>query len=826
MFASLTPTMYLMIFLVSGAVLSLEIALTRLFSIYLSYHFAFMVISVAMLGIGSAGTVLSLLSIRKKRDKDSLSCDGVDARLAAYALMAGISVIVGYVFSNNISFDPVKLSWDRLQIFYVALYCLALSVPFFFAGMLIATAFSTRSEKSEIIYGADLLGAGTGSLAVLFILNTTGPEYAVLTASMLCFLAAFTAGGKVQRSAVLLLLILNTVLMITHPNFMSVKLSPYKDLSLALKHPGAEHLGTYYNSFSRIDTLKSPAVRFAPGLSLTYLDPLPEQTGISIDGGGMNAVTKADTEGALRFLEYLPAALVYELKTHRMKTGTPGVMEERHEKTDVLVLEPKGGLHVMLAGHYPLTRTRKIESNPLIVEILHDDYSGFSGGIFEHDTWSGLGRGVMRSPDFTERGSLSLDIIDIPMTGVSPSGAFGIAEDYRFTVEAFTEYLGALKRDGVMSISMYIIPPPRIELRMMSTVIEALERSGASEPSRHIAVIRSWDSINMLVKKSPLGQEEIGLIRTFARDRRFDFLHYPGMREEEANIYVRMKTNDYFDAFQSLLDSDRRDRFTEDYLFHIKPVYDESPFFNYYLRLDNIKAIYEVMGRKWHYFIEEGYLLPVIFLQVLILSLVLILLPVLIAPWQKGIVKEGKKKLLPTLLYFAMLGLGFMFVEVTLIQKSILPLVNPSYAVAVVLTSILISSGLGSMMSSRFSLLRTSIVLPLLVVFTVIYSLLFPVLLDLISPYTITFKVMMVFFILLPIGLLMGIPFPAGIRILGERDDMLIPWAWAVNGCVSVIAPILTIMIAMSSGFKTVLWLGAAAYLTAYAALRRLIKNS
>jgi hypothetical protein len=432
----------------------------------------------------------------------------------------------------------------------------------------------------------------------------------------------------------------------------------------------------------------------------------------------------------------------------------------------------------------------------------------------------------MRSPDFTERGSLSLDIIDIPMTGVSPSGAFGIAEDYRFTVEAFTEYLGALKRDGVMSISMYIIPPPRIELRMMSTVIEALERSGASEPSRHIAVIRSWDSINMLVKKSPLGQEEIGLIRTFARDRRFDFLHYPGMREEEANIYVRMKTNDYFDAFQSLLDSDRRDRFTEDYLFHIKPVYDESPFFNYYLRLDNIKAIYEVMGRKWHYFIEEGYLLPVIFLQVLILSLVLILLPVLIAPWQKGIVKEGKKKLLPTLLYFAMLGLGFMFVEVTLIQKSILPLVNPSYAVAVVLTSILISSGLGSMMSSRFSLLRTSIVLPLLVVFTVIYSLLFPVLLDLISPYTITFKVMMVFFILLPIGLLMGIPFPAGIRILGERDDMLIPWAWAVNGCVSVIAPILTIMIAMSSGFKTVLWLGAAAYLTAYAALRRLIKNS
>ncbi|MEF9427147.1 MAG: hypothetical protein L0956_08240, partial [Candidatus Mariimomonas ferrooxydans] len=147
---------YFIISLVSCSVLILEISLTRLFSIYLSYHFAFMVISIAMLGIGSAGTVLSIYPKLKNI-----------SNITVYALLAGISIILGYVVSNHIPFDPVKLSWDRMQIFYLALYCLVLSIPFFFSGLLIATAFSVRSEKSELIYGSDLIGAGTGAMAVL-----------------------------------------------------------------------------------------------------------------------------------------------------------------------------------------------------------------------------------------------------------------------------------------------------------------------------------------------------------------------------------------------------------------------------------------------------------------------------------------------------------------------------------------------------------------------------------------------------------------------------------------------------------------------------------
>jgi hypothetical protein len=806
---------YITIFLISGAVLVLEIALTRLFSIYLSYHFAFMVISIAMLGIGSAGTVLSLTTAGKdQRD--------IDSRMAVYALLAGISITAGYAFINHISFDPVKLAWDWKQIFSVALFCFVLSVPFFFSGMLIATAFSTYSEQSEIIYGSDLLGAGTGSLAVLALLQGAGPEYAVLAASVLCCTASLVIGGKKARTAVLLFLISGGVFILTNPEELRVRLSPYKPLSLALKHPGAEHLDTYHNAFSRIDTLKSPAVRFAPGLSLTYPGDLPEQIGLSTDGGEMNAVTKGDRTEALSFLEFLPSAVAYKIKS------PPSLRKGREGGIDVLVLEPKGGLPVLMAEHYAFAETHKIESNPLMVTILRDELREFSGGIYESNTWSGLGRGLLKNRRFRRDSSSRFDIIDLPMTGVSPAGSFGITEDYRFTVEAFKEYLDALKEEGIMSISLYILPPPRTELRIIGTVIQALEQRGVSDVSRHIAAIRSWDSITILVKNSPFQEEEIGRIKDFAKQMRFDLLSYPGIKEKETNVYIRMPSNEYFLAFMNLLNPHERKGFREDYLFNIEPVTDESPFFYSYLKLKNIKVIYDVMGRKWQYFIEEGYLLPVIFLQVFFLSLVLILLPVFSvkglrsgSPPRSARLQE-RQGIFPVLVYFAMLGMGFMFVEVTLIQRSILPLVNPSYSVATVLTAILISSGTGSMMSSRMNIFRVSAALPVLIVFTALYSLFFPLFLGVLSPYSLKLKITAVFLALIPLGFFMGIPFPAGIKILGQGNRTLIPWAWAVNGCLSVLAPILTIMLAMAWGFQTVLWSGAAAYLLAFLALRRM----
>jgi hypothetical protein len=197
------------------------------------------------------------------------------------------------------------------------------------------------------------------------------------------------------------------------------------------------------------------------------------------------------------------------------------------------------------------------------------------------------------------------------------------------------------------------------------------------------------------------------------------------------------------------------------------------------------------------------------------LSIFLIFLPTLGRP-TKVRVQKREKNLDLKLLYFAFLGLGFMFVEVSLVQKMILPLEMPSYAVAAVLASILVSSGIGSLVSHRVPALRTPSIAIMISILVMVYSLLLPFLSGIISPHPMVIKFLLVFFILLPLGLLMGIPFPVGLKILGESDETLIPWAWAINGCLSVLAPLLAIMLAMAMGFRSVLWAGAGAYLLAF----------
>jgi hypothetical protein len=550
-------------------------------------------------------------------------------------------------------------------------------------------------------------------------------------------------------------------------------------------------LKTYDSPFSRIDLFKSPAVRFAPGLSLTYLRPLPEQIGLSIDGGQVTAVTNPSDRDSLAFLKYLPSFLPYEIR----------------ELDDALLIDPKGGLPALLANVSGTKSVLKIESNPLLIEILQKDLREFSGNLYSENTRSGLGRSFLLS------GKKRFDLIDFSLMGAIPSGSFGISEDYRFTVEAFSEYLSHLKPDGLLSLSLFLIPPARTELRLINTIAAAMEELGIKDAEKRVAAIRSWGSITLMAKASSFTSSEIESVKRFARERRFDLVYYPGIREEETNRFVRMPFDLYASAFKTLLNPGMRENFISHYLFDIRPVRDENPFFHSYLKLKNIREIYRTMGGKWQYFVEEGYLLPVVFIQVFFLSLVLILLPATVKRKSYFIRKESN---LIGLSYFAFLGLGFMFVEVCLIQKMILPLDNPSYAVPAVLASLLISSGVGSLLSYRVRALRKPFMTLLISFLVIVYSLLFPSIFRSLSPLPMPSKILFAFLFLFPLGLPMGIPFPSGLKILGERNESLIPWAWAVNGCLSVLSPLAAVILAMAIGFRSVLWLGAAAYLFAF----------
>jgi hypothetical protein len=641
------------------------------------------------------------------------------------------------------------------------------------------------------------------------------PDTIVFILSLFALAGAFISGGKRLKAVSLILILCVLAVVSLRPEFMKLRISKYKGLQMALRYPGAEHLKTYVSPFSRIDMIKSPAIRFAPGMSLRYLDALPEQIGFSIDGSELHAITEDNEQASLTFLSYMPSTLPYVI-------SDPSLSRRKIEGlSDVLIIDPKGCLQCLIARHYGFSNIYKVESNPLLVRIMKKDFSEFSGGMYAQNTWSGQGRAWLRTK------GILFDIIDIPLIGTVPSGTFGISEDYKLTVEAFREYFGHLTPNGMISINLFIIPPPRTELRILNTALAAMKESGIAdqEMKKHFAALRSWGSICILIKKSPFTSHEIDTIKRFARDRRFDLIYYPGIKAEDTNIYVRMPTNEYFTTFQNILGTETRKEFIDDYIFDVRPVHDENPFFHYYLKIKNIKEIYELMGEKWQYFVEEGYILPIVFLQVVGFSLILILLPAYKTRTGEKAVDEkitdrsdrDAKVLLP---YFAFLGIGFMFVEVSLIQRMIFLLENSSYAFATVLTSLLISSGIGSLFSYRIKVLRNVFITLVLSLLIITYSLFISPVSDIVSSYPLPLKVLMVFFMLMPLGLFMGIPFPAGLKILGEKSESLIPWAWAINGCFSVLAPILTVMLAMIVGFKTVLWLGALAYFMAFITLQ------
>lgn len=811
--------LYITVFFVSCSVLIFEISLIRIFSISLWYHFAFMVISIAMLGIGSAGTVLAVcfgnIKITEQNNKPEQS--GLkkisaliysDSSLPVYSSCAGISILLSYIALNYIPFDPVRFSWEKFQIFYLALYCLILSIPFFFSGLLIATIFLIHSKRSMKIYSSDLTGAGTGALLVLVLLNIASPEYAILIASTLCLTGTLFIGKRTIVILSFLFLLINLLLFFTHPDFLKINMSQYKSLPVYLKYPGAQHLDSYNSSYSRLDTFKSPGIRYAPGLSLKYLDELPDQTGIAIDGAEVNVITSVTDESRLKFLEFLPASVAYETV----------------DNNEVLIIDPKGGLHVLLARYYGAHKIHKVESDPFVLKIVKNKFSEYSGGIFETDSWTGYGRNFLhRSANRVKPEKRQYyDLIDLPMTGTSVTGNFGISENYRYTVEAFIEYLGSLKENGLISINLYLIPPARTEFRILATIAAAFDKSGINNFPANIATIRSWDSLSILVKKSPFTDLEIGHIKKFAANRNFDLVYYPGISQKETNRYIKSSSNIYL-GFKNIINPETRSLFIDNYLFDIKPVYDENPFFHYFLKTSNIKAIYQAMGGNMLYFINNGYLLPVILLIIMLIGVFLILTPVLInTVWNRTAEKPARHLMTPVLVYFGMIGLGFMLVEISIIQKSILILENPSYSVAVIIAVILISSGIGSMLSSRFPIIATPFSLLFLAVLICVYNLSQPLLFSKIASLGLYARIPAVSIAIFPMGFLMGLPLPMGIKLISQRNKALIPWAWAINASFSVLAPILAIMIAISSGFNVVLWISALAYLTAFASMRKL----
>lgn len=779
---------YIGVLLLSAATLMLQVSYTRLLSVALWYHFVWMVVGIALLGFGASGTLLSIYPALLRKN--------LDRALTVTSALFSALILFSYEVSNLIPFDPSRLAWDRLQLVYLLAFYVFLSIPFLLSGLALAIALEKAGSRVNKLYFSSLIGSALGSILVLpLFAPLTGPGVMVFTSIVACTSSIVFALNAKRRNffTVLVMLLALSVILPYSGDLLPVRMSPYKSLMVALRYPEARLIETKWNAFSRVDVVDSGLVRYAPGLSLKYQGQVPEQVGVTIDGDALNAITRYDGEpSSIAFTGFLPASLPYLL-----------LSDPR-----VLVIGAGGGLDVLTALHHNSSLVDAVEVNPLIVELVQEKYGVFSGSIYENER---VRVNVAEGRSFIMGSREEYDIIVLSMTGsaaASSTGIYALSENYLYTEESFKEFIGHLSENGFLSVSRWLLPPPREDVRIVSLAISALESMEVPDPTKNIAVIRSFDTITLLVGRNPIKTEEIAAIRGFCDRMGFDIVYVPGVEPSEVNIYNRFPEPIYYRLIYGLLHSEDRERFYRGYLYDIGPATDERPFFFHFFKWNRLLETYESLDRKWQPLIEGGYLVPLALIQAICLSILLILMPL---RRLGGSVIMGRWSFLA---YFFCLGIGYMFVEVAAIQRFILLLGHPAYSVSAVLFSLLLTSGLGSYISGRIRPMGGGHKLVLLSVGILVpaYGLISPLLRSLLG-LPVAGKLLATLLVIAPLGLLLGMPFPIGVRMLTDSRRALIPWAWAANGCASVLGSVLPTILALSFGFSSVFLVAGAVYL-------------
>jgi hypothetical protein len=797
-FKPISPRERASLFLLSAATLIFEINLTRLFSVAQFYHFAFLVVSLALLGFGAAGSYLASFD-RPRRSPPGQA-------LGWLSLATGLSMLAAYLLVNRLPFDSFSIAWDPRQVALLALNCLALSAPFFFSGLAVGLLLSADPGGAGRTYAANLTGSACGCAIALVAPAYLGGEGVVVLSSGAAALAGLI--GQVSLPprkwfirlgalALLAFVLLDLGLRLagnTPFSWLKLRLSPYKSLSYALQYPGAELVWQRWNAISRLDLVRSPGIRSYPGLSYRYQQALPAEDGLLVDGDELSPVLRPGY--STDFFRYFPQAIAYELRP-----------EGR-----ALVLGPRGGLDALAALALGAGQVEAVEANPLILEAAASVYS---------DPRLSVNAEAERS--YLRRSDELFDVIVLSLaSSYHPvrSGAYSLAEDYRYTLEAFQDAYTRLEADGLLVVTRWLQTPPSEELRLFALAVTTLE-SLEVDPRQQIVALRGYNTATLLIRKGPFESGELRAIRAFANERAFDLIYTPDIRPDETNRYNRLPEPVYYQSFMELLDARPRSEFYAAYPYEVSPPTDDRPFFGHYFKWSQVGQVWAELGKTWQPFGGAGYFVILALLALTsLLAGVLILLPAAAvrlpgvnrSAQAPGRLSSGDGL---RLTYFGLIGLAFLLVEIPLLQRFILFLGHPAYAMATILFALLLFSGLGSLASQRV-VLRVS--LAALVILLVILPALLPLIFELALGWVMPYRLGLTALLLAPVGFLMGTAFPGGIgRLLAPGEKArLVPWAWAVNGAASVIASVLAALLALSFGFSWVLRLGAFLYAAAW----------
>ena len=794
------------VFLVSASVLLMQIALTRVFSFTLWYHFAYVTISVALLGYGASGTMLSVFPGLAGRDPAR--------RLSLYATLCGLSVIVAYLAFAKLPFYPFQLREQAAtQVPLMFVYYAAITTPFFFAGLCMSVALSTFSRQVSRVYFFDLAGAGMGCLLVVFVMAVVSPPGAVVVAAVALSAAgvlfAAPRGSRavvVPAAGTLVVAALGVVAFVS----LTIMPSPEKFLYAFLNTPGAAaDVGQHWSAIFRTDNLSfadeelSRTKSYASwGISPKWKEHAatraPKFRMITHDGDAGAVVYNFD--GDLDKLEMFDH---HVLKTPYLLLDQP----------NVLVIGVGGGTDIVNAIKNRARHVTGVELDYHTVELVRTTYAEFTGRMYERPDVTmivGEGRSTVRHSD-TKYDLIQMSGVDT-LAALS-TGAYVLAENYLYTVDALGDFLDHLAPKGLLSVVAADYSPavgfPRHSMRQLSLAIAALERRGVTDVDQHVAILAGMEGapqVAMLVRNEPFAPEEVARLQQFARDMGFQPWALPGVRLNTTHsAYVRASSKE-------------REYLLAGYPLILTPTTDDNPFFFNFYRwrhlLDNLDEV-----DVGHTLATGQIVLSLILLFSVLLSAGLILAPLAVFK-RKGLPTQGRWGLIA---FFAGIGLGFIFIEISFVQKFVLFLGYPTYSLTVVLFSLLTSSGIGSYLTGRTTIAPERRLLPLfgaLAAISALYLVLLPVLFEAFLGSTLVVRVLIAAAALVPLGLAMGMFFPTGIQIVRRSNESFVPWAWGINGCASVVGTVLAVVLAMGFGFRAVTLIALGIYLLAVLGLR------
>ena len=785
------------VFLLSLSALTFEVLLTRIFSVAQWNHLSFMVISIALFGFAASGTVLNILDTRRQdRGKKLTAIVPTTAILILYSL----SAITAFMVLNGIPLDYFRLPLEPIQTIYLLTAYLLLALPFFFTGLITAIAYASFPEKTGLIYFASMTGSACGAMLPVLLLPFCDEGRLILLAALIpLILVPFgkpaslakqfppSRGSRWKKLALQLsgpgILLVAGLIVLTSGSTIAVKPSPYKGLSQMLQFPDTRVTATTGGIRGRIDTVQSPYVRFAPGLSLKFADTLPGQEVLFKDGDDPFVLYRLRHPADKRFTAF---TLLYA-----------GYLLAPDPENLLLIEQGAGGLGIPCAMASGAKEIIIVQEHPQIARLVQQHY----------------GIAVVNQPPsmFLARSNKRFDIIHVENWGTSLPGSAALTQEYLFTVEAFTQYLNHLKTNGILIVARKLLLPPSDSIRMWASAYESLRSTGVERPERHIAMLRNWNTFTLIVSARPLPDTKV--LADFARNRNFDLVYLEGLTRQAANQFNIFEAPFHFLEINRLAQAYRsgtEKEYFKAYLLDVSPQTDNRPFPGRFLKWARLKTLYQSTGSRFYALCLSGEIVvAVVFVEALVVTALLLVLPLAAIP------KKGQKPSFIHILYFLAVGAGFMFLELFFIKKYIYIFGDPVVSLTVVLTVLLVSSGFGGYFSRNIGPggLRNAL-LALIAVLTLIFFGL-DLLVHRIIAHATVLRYCMAILVLITPGFLAGLPFPLGMRYLFKRPGER-AYAWAANGCASVLASIASAQIALSLGISTIIACAAAAYLLAF----------